>query len=176
LTFGGASVVLAGPLQGREGAAADITIRVESGEPDPGPVASPPATAVELGGLDDRWVEAWEAVSGLDGTGETAQLVLSQLSDRARFALAVEALSGRPLGVCVGVSEEGWLGLFSLTVTPDARRRGIATSVVDALESWAATTGAEHTYLQVEASNSAALAFYAERGFHISHSYHYRSA
>jgi hypothetical protein len=35
---------------------------------------------------------------------------------------------------------------------------------------------ARRVYLQVEADNAAALAFYARRGCFVAHSYHYRSA
>src|SRR4051794_14158103 len=141
MAFGGPSLVLAGPLQA-SGAPADITIQVVEGPVKPGPVAAPPAIAVQLGDLDTEWVEAWAAVSGIDGTRETAELVLSQLGDRARFATAVDVATSEPVGVCVGVAEEGWLGLFSLSVAPHARRQGIASAVVDALGSWAATAGA----------------------------------
>lgn len=157
-------------------ARADITIHLEEGAADPGPVASAPAVAVELGELTAGWVSAWAMVSGITGTGETADLVLSQLGDRARFATAFDTSTSEALGVCVGVAESGWLGLFSLHVTQHARRHGVATHLVDTLSSWAASTGASNTYLQVEADNSAALSFYASRNFHIAHSYHYRSA
>ncbi|HWH94645.1 MAG TPA: GNAT family N-acetyltransferase [Baekduia sp.] len=176
MAFGDPSLVLAGPLRAQAAVAADITIQIREGPPEPGPVASPPAFAVQLGDLDDEWVEAWTEVSGTDGTRATADLVLSQLGDRARFAIAVDAPSSVPLGVGIGVAEKGWLGLFSLAVTPAARHQGIASAIVDALEGWSATAGAERVYLQVEADNAAALAFYARRGFFIAHSYHYRSA
>jgi GNAT superfamily N-acetyltransferase len=176
LAFGGPSLVLAGPLRGVPSTPADITIHVQDGPPKPGPVASPPAVAVHTAALSAEWVEAWADVSGIDGTRETAELVLAQLGDRARFATAVDARSSEILGVGIGVAEEGWVGLFSLAVVAPARRRGVATAIVDTLESWAATAGAEATYLQVEADNAAALSFYAARGFHIAHSYHYRTA
>ncbi len=173
--FGGSSLVLAGPMRVPSAVAADITIQLGDGPPDPGPVSSSPAVAVELGELSDGWVETWATVSELGGTRETAELVLSQLGGRARFAVAVDASSGRSLGVGFGVVEGGWLGLFSLAVTADARRRGVASTIVDALEAWSARVGAGRVYLQVEADNPGAVAFYARRGFFIAHSYHYRS-
>jgi ribosomal protein S18 acetylase RimI-like enzyme len=177
MTPSGSTLVLSGPVRAGASGAADITIKVQEGPPEPGPVASPPALAVQIGDLNAEWVEAWATVSGRDGTRETAELVLSQLGDRAGFAVAVDVTSGEPLGVSIGVAEEGWLGLFSLAVSPAARRRGIATAIVDALDSWAAAAhGAERVYLQVETDNAAALEFYGRRGFHIAHSYHYRSA
>lgn len=176
MSLGGPSLVLAGPLAGTASPAADITIQLQDGPPKPGPVASPPAIAVQLTGLTTEWLEAWSSVTGITGTRETAALVLSQLGERGRFATAVDTPSGEVIGICIGVAEEGWLGLFSLGVIESARRRGIATLLVDALEDWAAALGATGTYLQVEADNAAALAFYGRRGFHIAHSYHYRSA
>jgi GNAT superfamily N-acetyltransferase len=176
MALSGASLMLAGPMRAHNPVVADITIQLGEGPPEPGPVASPPAVAVQLGDLTDAWVDSWATVSGIDGTRETAELVLSQLGARARFALAVDASSSRPLGVGFGVVEEGWLGLFSLAVTPDARRSGIASAIGDALEAWAASEDAGRVYLQVEVDNLAALSFYARRGFVIAHSYHYRSA
>lgn len=176
MTVSGSSLVLVGAMHTSNAVPADITIQLGDGAPDPGPVASPPAVAVQLGDLTDDWVETWTAVSGIDGARETTELVLSQLGARARFAAAVDASSGRPLGAGFGVVEEEWLGLFSLAVVPDARRRGVASMIVDALETWSADKGARRAYLQVEADNQGALAFYARREFFIAHSYHYRSA
>jgi N-acetylglutamate synthase len=150
LAFGGSTLVLAGALSVRR-----------------------PAVAVELGRLDGAWVEAWAAVAGEVGARETAGAVLSQLGENARFAVVREA--GEPVAVAVGVVDGAWLGVFSLTVAPEALRRGIATAVMDALERWAAQRGATGVYLQVETDNAPALALYARRGMVVSHSYHYRS-
>lgn len=151
MAFGGRTLVLAGALRGGVG------------------------EGVWLSGLDREWVEAWAAVDGSEGREETADLVLSQLGDRARFA-RVDAADGEPLAVGIGVVEDGWLGVFSLAVAPEARRRGFGTAIMGSLESWAATAGARSVYLQVEADNDAALALYAQRRMHVAHSYHYRSA
>jgi N-acetylglutamate synthase len=140
------------------------------------PVGPPASGAVQLGELTHEWVTAWAGVSGLEGTAETAELVLSQLGDRARFATALDPSGGEVAGTGIGVAEEGWVGLFSLAVAPSARRRRVGSAIVDALLSWSADRGARRAYLQVEADNAGALAFYGRRGFFIAHSYHYRSA
>jgi ribosomal protein S18 acetylase RimI-like enzyme len=158
MTFGGPSLVLAG-------------------RPRPAPAPAPRTdVTIGLSRLTHEWVAAWASVSGIAGTRETTDLVLSQLGDRARFAVAIDTRSQTPVAVGFGVAEERWLGLFSLATSTAARRRGVASSLVDALEVWAKTRGAERTYLQVEVDNAAALSFYAARGFRIAHSYHYRSA
>jgi GNAT superfamily N-acetyltransferase len=164
MAFGGPSLVLAGPWRRDLAPSLDTTATGRT-----------PAT-IGLSGLTPEWVDAWASVSGIDGTQETAELVLSQLGDRARFAIAVDGQTAAPVAVGLGVVEEGWLGLFSLATAPSARRAGIATALIDTLEDWAARRGAQRSYLQVEADNAPALSFYAARGFHIAHSYHYRSA
>jgi ribosomal protein S18 acetylase RimI-like enzyme len=191
MTFGGASLVLAGPprcgarasgavgrralLAPRAGALGNAQGLPGAGDGARSSAAGGAATIVGLSRLTSEWVDAWAAVSGIAGTRETAELVLSQLGDRARFAVAVEHGTRAPVAVAFGVVEDQWLGLFSLATSSGARRVGIASSVVDALERWAATRGAQRSYLQVEADNAPALSFYAARGFHIAHSYHYRS-
>jgi ribosomal protein S18 acetylase RimI-like enzyme len=159
---GGASLVIAGPAPG-------------AAAPAPSAGGSAVPYAIQGGPLTAKWVEAWADVSGLDGTRETAELVLSQLSARGQFCVATDAATGAPLAVGLGVAEDGWLGIFSLATSPAARRRGLASAVVDHLERWGATRGARRSYLQVEADNEPALRFYARRGFHVAHSYHYRT-
>jgi GNAT superfamily N-acetyltransferase len=183
----GPSLVLAGPISGAaalHGVTGRGQARARPGDarlshPDgasAGRAAPARAMEVRLSELDGHWVDAWRTVGGLTGTAETAELVLSQLGDRARFAVAADVATGSPLAVGIGVVEEGWLGLFSLATAPAARRRGLATDIVDALEAWALTRDAHGVYLQVERDNPPALAFYARRGLHIAHAYHYRSA
>jgi GNAT superfamily N-acetyltransferase len=157
MTFGGRTLVLTGQIAPNQPSA----LALGSG-------------GVRLGALDRNWVDAWAAVAGPDGVEATAELVLSQLDGRARFALA--EVDGVPAATAIGVRHDTWLGVFSLTVAPHARRRGIAGAVMNALEQWAASDGATRTYLQVEADNAGALSLYAGRGMAIAHSYHYRSA
>jgi ribosomal protein S18 acetylase RimI-like enzyme len=158
MTFGGRTLVLVGEIASRPSR--------RSYAAGAGPVA--------LGALDRDWADAWAAVAGPDGVEETAELVLSQLDGRARFARV--DVDGAPAATAIGVRHGGWFGVFSLAVAPEARRLGLATAVMDGLEQWAADEGATRTYLQVEADNEAALSLYARRGMAVAHSYHYRSA
>lgn len=64
-----------------------------------------------------------------------------------------------------------WLGLTAVEVVPEARRQGLAQHLVRALASWAAELGAADTFLQVEETNSAALALYRQLGFGTHHAY-----
>jgi ribosomal protein S18 acetylase RimI-like enzyme len=50
-------------------------------------------------------------------------------------------------------------------VMPAARRRGLARRVTESLYAWARGHGARFAYLQVVATNAAALPLYAGQGF-----------
>jgi ribosomal-protein-alanine N-acetyltransferase len=52
-----------------------------------------------------------------------------------------------------------------LAVAQACRRRGIATGLLKAMAAWSATAGTKHVYLEVRASNEAAMALYVQNGF-----------
>ncbi|MFL6171846.1 MAG: ribosomal protein S18-alanine N-acetyltransferase [Marmoricola sp.] len=55
--------------------------------------------------------------------------------------------------------------LQRIGVAEQARRRGLATALLDAVVAHAPSTGADRMLLEVRADNRGALAFYAARGF-----------
>ena len=67
------------------------------------------------------------------------------------------------------------MGLSTVEVAPEHRRRGLGTLVCGALLRWAREHGTTHAYLQVEESNTAARALYRELGFVDHHRYRYAS-
>ena len=62
-------------------------------------------------------------------------------------------------------------GLFDVLVAPRARRRGLARRVTESVCAWGAAQGARFAYLQVVATNEAALPLYADLGFETVYSY-----
>ncbi len=56
--------------------------------------------------------------------------------------------------------------LMLLAVLPRARRRNIASKLLDWLEKTAITAGVSRIELEVRAGNIAARSFYRERGYH----------
>jgi ribosomal-protein-alanine N-acetyltransferase len=55
--------------------------------------------------------------------------------------------------------------LLNLTVAPEARRRGMARALLRRVTEDAARYGVEQMFLEVRASNAAAIALYAAEGF-----------
>jgi ribosomal protein S18 acetylase RimI-like enzyme len=65
------------------------------------------------------------------------------------------------------------LGLSTLWTRPDLRGQGLGAGVLRALLEWGAENGATSAYLQVEASNTRAIALYERLGFLTHHTYRY---
>jgi N-acetylglutamate synthase len=66
-----------------------------------------------------------------------------------------------------------WVGLHTVEVQPDHRRRGLATRVIVELLDWAASLGATTAWLHVETHNAAAIGLYEELGFRTHHTARY---
>jgi GNAT superfamily N-acetyltransferase len=75
-----------------------------------------------------------------------------------------------------GVLTGGWLGISVVGVEPAHRRRGWAVRLTSALVAWATDAGADRAYLQVEATNTAAVQLYERLGFRTAHEYVLRLA
>jgi GNAT superfamily N-acetyltransferase len=81
---------------------------------------------------------------------------------------------GEPLAFALGVVDGDHVGLFDVLVAPVARRRGLARRLTQSIGAWGRGHGARSAYLQVVATNIAALPLYAELGFATVYSYAYR--
>lgn len=148
----------------------DIDVEVMAG-----PIPTGDSSARISAQPDAAWVECWWTV---DGRGGPAQLdVASRMLQRieAPAGYASVALNGRTVAVGRAVAQEGHLGVFSMAVRPEVRRRGLGRQVLHALGDWGRQQGATTAYLQVFDGNVEARALYAGEGFGTCHHYHYRT-
>jgi GNAT superfamily N-acetyltransferase len=119
------------------------------------------------------WIEAFCTHSPVRPEHrEVMQRMLAAIAVPAGFAF-VEA-EGRPMAMAIGAVEGDHMGLFDVLVMPDARRRGLARRVTESLYAWAWGHGARFAYLQVVATNQAAMPLYAAQGFRTVYEYEYR--
>ena len=103
----------------------------------------------------------------------TLSEILSLIALPCQFAVSGE---GGDIAACaLGVLEAPWIGLYDIVTREDARRRGHAARVVNALMAWGRDNGAASAYLQVMIDNAPAQALYAKLGFRESYQYAYRS-
>ncbi|MGP3912158.1 GNAT family N-acetyltransferase [Nonomuraea sp. 10N515B] len=114
------------------------------------------------------WLETWWAVDGRFGSG---------LEEAERICTGVPAWYGAyeeggvALAVGRAVPQGGTLGIYCMATRPEARRRGLARTVLRAL---ARHAGTDSAYLVTTAPNQAAQALYRGEGFEIAGRYHYR--
>lgn len=117
-----------------------------------------PATSDDLDAVvtleaDNLGADAWSEhllAEGLTGRLPTIHYLVAEV-DGSVVGHAVTSLAG-------DIAE-----LQRISVTPSARRTGVASALLDA--SVATATGADRMLLEVRADNADALAFYAARGF-----------
>ena len=98
--------------------------------------------------------------------------MLTSIAAPVGFAQVEQA--GRLVAFALGVVEDDHVGLFDVLVAPEARRQGLARRLTQSIGAWGRTHGARFIYLQVVATNSAALPLYAGFGFETVYSYAYR--
>jgi GNAT superfamily N-acetyltransferase len=67
----------------------------------------------------------------------------------------------------------GWVGLHGMRTIPQARGRGLATAIINALIKDALRAGPKNLYLQVEEANTGAVRLYRGMGFSTAWRYHY---
>ncbi|WP_431896103.1 GNAT family N-acetyltransferase [Nonomuraea sp. bgisy101] len=116
------------------------------------------------------WLESWWAVDGRYGEGmEAAEKICTGVP--AWYAAVEE--DGVALAVGRGVPQGDTLGVYCMATLPQARRRGLARSVLRALVRHA---GLASSYLVTKADNAAGVEFYRGEGFADAGGYHYRVA
>lgn len=141
------------------------------------------------------WLELWWSI---DGRGGPAEMEMAKRILQASPALYAKAHDdeGRAVGtgrlamLNVGESASsadqsspvhsselgGWGGIYSMTVHPESRRRGIATHILNALIKAGTERGLRNYWLMVTAANSGAQKLYRRGGFTEQARYHYRQA
>lgn len=118
------------------------------------------------------WIEAFCTYSPVRPEHrDTMRRMLAAIAAPAGFAFVEEA--GQPMAMAIGAVAGDHMGLFDVLVMPQARRRGLARKVTESLYAWAWSHGARFTYLQVVATNEAAMPLYAAQGFRTVYDYEY---
>ncbi|MCR6486439.1 GNAT family N-acetyltransferase [Amycolatopsis sp. OK19-0408] len=111
----------------------------------------------------------WELTLGAGEDSPAARSVLTG----GKVGYGVATLDGVTAGVVRGALVDGWLHVGRLEVSPDFRRRGLASALMGGLHAWGAEHGAGQAVLQVAEGNSGALALYAGLGYAPHHRYRY---
>jgi len=131
-----------------------------------------PEVRIEPAPADD-WLAGFAALSPVAPQHrETMARMLRSIAAPVGFARVED--DGQPVAFALGVVDGDHVGLFDVLVAPQARRRGLARRLTQSIGAWGRQHGARYAYLQVVASNAAALPLYADLGFETVYSYAYR--
>jgi N-acetylglutamate synthase len=137
---------------------------------DPGSAASPDVAIQPAPSA--AWIDAFCTYSPVRPEHrDTMRRMLASIAAPAGFAFVEEA--GQPMAMAIGAVQGDHMGLFDVLVMPQARRRGLARKVTESLYAWAWRHGARFAYLQVVATNAAAMPLYAAQGFRTVYDYEY---
>ena len=121
----------------------------------------------------DAWLAGFATLSPVaPAHRETMTRMLRSIAAPVGFARVED--DGEPIAFALGVVDGDHVGLFDVLVAPQARRRGLARRLTQSIGAWGHGHGARFTYLQVVATNAAALPLYADLGFETVYSYAYR--
>lgn len=93
------------------------------------------------------------------------QALAQELDNPNAVFLAAEDDRGAVLGYCGMHHAAGECYLDNLAVAPEARRQGIGSALLAAMEEKARALGGEFLSLEVRASNAGAIALYERAGF-----------
>jgi GNAT superfamily N-acetyltransferase len=123
--------------------------------------------------LTSDWIKAYADTREIDEFSLRTRLdIMKRIPFPKLFAIG--SLDGHNVGVGLGVLQGKWLALFAIRTIEEYRRMGVATVVNQSLAKWAKKHGARNAYLQVEASNLAAMSLYSSFGFRTIYCYWYR--
>ena len=133
-----------------------------------------PATSIAFQQVPlQEWLVAYAALTSLPDQAQSLHGVLLR-AIRTECAFGVISEDGAIVACGLGVFERDLLGLFDIVTHPEHRRAGLGLTLVSSLLNWGAELGAQHAYLQMVATNTAAAALYRKLGFTNLHDYWYR--
>jgi ribosomal-protein-alanine N-acetyltransferase len=106
------------------------------------------------------------ASSILEESPESSKWSEDSLLESAKSGTAwIAEQEGRVIGFLIGRAVADEFEILNLAVARSRRRRGIATRLLETMAACLRTIGTRRAYLEVRASNEAAIALYARHGF-----------
>ena len=132
--------------------------------------SSPQAEVIVGAEPSTQWQSVYLA-TGFDPVDGANRIKALSRSAFVRYAHVSEG--GVPLASGTASCSHGWVGLHGMRTVPQARGRGLATAIINALLDDAMLGGPKNMYLQVEDANVGAVSLYSHMGFKTAWRYHY---
>lgn len=121
---------------------------------------------------DDAWLNG---ISVRQEPSKRSPAHLLAIVSRVKLPYACATLreNGTDLGFAYSAIDRGFAEIGLVMVDEKARGNGLGRAIMTSLMQWAATQGATHAFLQVDANNTPALRLYESLGFR--RAYRYRT-
>ena len=120
-----------------------------------------------------HWLASFKTVSGQSGDHLAVHLdILQRIVHPSAYAVLKQA--GSPVCCGLGVLVGERVGVFDVATRPDHWGQGLAATLCRGILAWGRQRGARTAFLQVAASNTAAVRLYEKLGFKVAYSYWYR--
>lgn len=112
-------------------------------------------------------IALWQDIFSVDSPHNDPQTSLDKKLRHDRDLLLVAVIDDGVVGTVIGGYDghRGWI--YSLAVKPELRRRGIASTLVNAIEEKLVALGCLKVNLQVLASNADVITLYEGLGYHV---------
>jgi GNAT superfamily N-acetyltransferase len=122
--------------------------------------------------IDKAFAALTREGSHSEADGDERLSILARIGHPKALVMAEE--SGRAVACGASVAIGDWASVYVMRTTPSARRRGHGQRVLCGIARWALSQGASRLYLQVDESNTDAVALYLRSGFRVGYRYlHY---
>lgn len=119
------------------------------------------------------WIDTFSVLSTRARNNEYwVWRILNSISADAFYVLLKKA--GKTLGCAMGVLEEGYFGVFGVTIEENSRSKGYGCELTKKLLGIGRSAGAKWAYLQVDIVNGVAIELYESLGFEELYQYWYR--
>lgn len=123
--------------------------------------------------VDDEWLEAFLTLENYDKSlKECYRGICDRISKTKGFVKIIK--DNQIIAVGTAIVEGEWAGFLNVVVSEKERGQGLSYNLIHALSSWSLEHGAAQQYLQVVASNTAAVSLYEKLGYQTKYRYHYR--
>lgn len=120
----------------------------------------------------DEWLPLYYSLSNLNlDTYTTRYQIIQKIA--GKLSLLVVREGNENISTCMTVQNGPFLGIFSVVVRPEFRKRGIANMFMDTIMSDASSRDVDKCFLQVEKNNQTAVRLYEKLGFQQVYSYTY---
>ncbi|NHJ88018.1 MAG: GNAT family N-acetyltransferase [Asgard group archaeon] len=109
--------------------------------------------------ISSEWFDSLQAFNSTSNERmEIVKKIIERIKEQRIFFYAKD--NEEIVGVCLAVIERNCLGIYSMAVKPDYRRRGIGLSLIAQTSIFAKEQQLENIYLQVQGDNYKAIALY----------------